>query len=518
MPKRGQITIFIVIGMLLLLSVFFIYYMKSSMMRIEDARPKAFMSLSNDIRESAKLCMKELLEDALYEHGINESLLYSYMNSRLKGCIDDKVRALNVNIALGQYGMGLVDTGRIIYVNVTYPMKATIDDANEVFRFAEHILPYDITHRPALDGKCRAEATARYYSSDTHAYILVPKGTVMKEPDGDCLDSFIIRMNASLPSLSCFRIKYEILPGPAVFVPYAELAIRFNPGEVARVRQLYARNNIPFSESLIRVAHPVCPKCSTDFRGYWPFEYFEQYSVNADARAARIEGTTAIGRTNRADQIFAMGGCMKRTAGGHEEYRIYQNYTEECLFEMGVPGGRAGVIYKSAGEGRGSNFFSQGGCSRFDCVRGGGSLAFTFDLPNPGRYYVFVNYNCDVPCPNSSCEATGKHTVADCHNGLWISLNGQTYLGHPNHIYYDMFRDIYLRKTGNDWYLERTTSGPNGPYCKPAGAKVECSHAPPVYFETPDAGPYEVALLQRAENAPCIYGIMLVHESYYDPS
>lgn len=258
MNKKSQVTIYIMLGVVLIMLISLIVYFNNQQ-KILDINQDLIDGSDAKILESVtKTSSPIALSDGIYDHGLDQESLRAYVSNVVKNDLDSTIKEIEdigVDVEKGPYAFDLEVTDLSIIIKGTYEIKMQNGDEVDTWKDFEFTLPLLVTYELDLDDDCKTKEDLYYYSSDKLAKIHIPVNTVVKDGNGNCLREFGIRASPNTAPLSVFTVSYDFLPNGATFDPYFEMEMYYNQDEFERVRSIYSSYGYNFKEENIKVGY-----------------------------------------------------------------------------------------------------------------------------------------------------------------------------------------------------------------------------------------------------------------------
>ncbi len=145
MGKRGQLTIFVILGLIIVIAIVSLMYMSTT------KKPETEISVVVPIKTFTEQCIKTTLEQGLHRVGYATLVtLEGYMNNNLKNCTDGFIPFERVEIIEGDITseISLTDSNQRLIANVEYPL--TIIWGNSTEKIKDFYDSYDLSFQAAL--------------------------------------------------------------------------------------------------------------------------------------------------------------------------------------------------------------------------------------------------------------------------------------------------------------------------------------------------------------------------------
>lgn len=264
MLKKGQLTLFIIIGALLVFTVVILTFTTSDVNKknldyeIEKILPDSSLGGKGQVNMYLDKCMASALEKGIFEYGLDEGLLNSFVSGDVRACMGlgiDVMKEQGIRIKKrGDFHLKVSVSSESITVDLKQPMDIIFDESSGRIDKFQYTLPLSSDYELKLDNSCTVTEKQTFYSPDQNAEIIFDKGVIAKGPDGKCLSKFSIKMYKSKSPISVFKVYYDFTPDGAYFSPGFDVKLKYNQKDFERVRSEYLRKGFDLKEENIRVA------------------------------------------------------------------------------------------------------------------------------------------------------------------------------------------------------------------------------------------------------------------------
>ncbi|OGM02900.1 hypothetical protein A3K72_03600 [Candidatus Woesearchaeota archaeon RBG_13_36_6] len=189
MSKRGQVTIFFIIGFAILIAFGFIFLIKTNItegvLGGETEESQMLLSEKASLKTYVEQCLEETLNNGKQSVGLDEEMLEDYINNNLDKCVDlssYESRGLKVSEEVVKTNV-IVNEGLII-ADVNYSITLTKGDSLvEVSKFSFSIQRSTSTLVPT-DSNGVVQGDVVLFSSDKLVEIDIPAGTQITDANG----------------------------------------------------------------------------------------------------------------------------------------------------------------------------------------------------------------------------------------------------------------------------------------------------------------------------------------------
>ncbi|MBI3033538.1 hypothetical protein HYY72_00065 [Candidatus Woesearchaeota archaeon] len=241
MHKRGQVTIFIAIGLLIIVLAG-IFILATQPKKPVSALNQASLEQSGlDVQQYVKTCLQQKLSEAK-EFGLKEQLRQvqeAYIQEQLRQCSDfSEFEKQGLTVKAGEPKAEVILTGQVLMVSVNYPITVRKGDAEiSMGKFNEYI-KRDSTLQLRQDTTLTSSRRT-LTTDDGRAQITIPQ-TALITKDGQQIDGLSMRIidknfNSLDNPVVYTGVAYEGLPEGAKFEPGIELTIKYDPGKLPGV-------------------------------------------------------------------------------------------------------------------------------------------------------------------------------------------------------------------------------------------------------------------------------------------
>ncbi len=257
MFKKSQISAFIILGLILIISTGLILYVNSNDKKTTEDIKQTEIAKGDEaaVKQFTQSCINNLIDEGLILYGVDK--IDNYIEDNLKDCTDFKdIKSLNVEEGKVLSQATLSEDGKILSVKVNYPL--IVSSGNSVITISDFIVKYEMPKTiniPLEEGKVSRDI--KISSRDSKSMLEIPKGVEIKDKDGNPLDSItiIIKENNAADHIPlATHVIYQFTPEGATFDPPIKISIRYDESLIRE----------GFNERDIRVA-------TTSDGTYWTF-------------------------------------------------------------------------------------------------------------------------------------------------------------------------------------------------------------------------------------------------------
>ncbi|MFH2020945.1 MAG: hypothetical protein ABIJ34_05995 [archaeon] len=229
MGRKGQITAFVIIGILVISAALFL--MNLSKNSTPSLSNDAMFSVKNsNFREYVKQCMDLAVTKANFEYGLNEKNKYLYaafVKRRVQSCVGDlfdNYKKEGYNVEEGELTVTILFEEEVVLVKLNYPITLKIDENKYSFDSLE--FTFRRTNMEKIDDK-----EAIVLSSDGKARITIDADTIA-ENVGNRVTSLGIKIidknfDGLENNIVVGNLVYEGLPDKTTFSKPVKISIDF---------------------------------------------------------------------------------------------------------------------------------------------------------------------------------------------------------------------------------------------------------------------------------------------------
>jgi len=218
--KASQITIFIIIGIILVVSIATVFYFSSiSRTGAGETNTLSSQEIINTVKEQRDLCFKEKAIEGLDAYGLNETSVQEYIKDKFPECILPVINKYKniVDISVSGLDVSVKIDAEKIDIQANYPVTVKKGETQSIDKFSlifprklSLILPHDAS-------TCKVNSDTFLKSFDERFEILVKAGTTAKDVNGGCLNNIEINLYDPIidyekRSISFTKLIY--VPGP----------------------------------------------------------------------------------------------------------------------------------------------------------------------------------------------------------------------------------------------------------------------------------------------------------------
>lgn len=230
--KKGQITIFVIIGIILLVAILFIITISPKKEKI----PEIDLALSiNQIKSFTDSCIKITLEKGIFDVGFIEvGELESYINNNLKNCTGNYNIFNGLNITEGPISseVKITDDDESLDLKINYLLN--IQKENKTAEISEFFSKYGLEFESSIHSINGITSTPLVVDSKNNlARLNIPEGIISLNSDGSYLKSvnILIKDKKSFPSSPgriIGNLVYDLRPDGAKFNKSITLEIKYD--------------------------------------------------------------------------------------------------------------------------------------------------------------------------------------------------------------------------------------------------------------------------------------------------
>jgi len=199
--KASQITIFIIIGIILVVSIATVFYFSSISKKnvLGDVSTSSASEITSQIEEQRDTCLNDKAISAIDAYGLDETNIQNFLSQSLPACIQPIINKYNVVAEITSSTLSVsvkIDEEKIEIVG-NYPISVKKEDTRTLDSFSL-TLPRTISENIITSPFC--QTTEDYYlrSWDDKFEIFVPTGTKAQYKNGTCLNKIEIRIEDPL--------------------------------------------------------------------------------------------------------------------------------------------------------------------------------------------------------------------------------------------------------------------------------------------------------------------------------
>jgi hypothetical protein len=243
--SKGQIAVFVIIGLVVLFLAAFLIYNASTKQKISSEEKTNIISFdkdTNSLQSYFDLCSRESIIDANEEYGINEenkAQYESYVAGRIKNCMSDvlgELKKTGYSIEEGALTAKVMFYDSTISVAINYALTVSYDKSK--FSLEEYKLSFP---KEVYISTLKLESEDILLpSSDKRATLLFSKGTVATDANGNKVDKLGIKLidknfDGLENSIVAGNLVYEGLPDKTTFSQPVEISIDFREKDLPDV-------------------------------------------------------------------------------------------------------------------------------------------------------------------------------------------------------------------------------------------------------------------------------------------
>jgi len=226
--KYGQITLFIILGVLILVSFGFLIYFKE----LPDDSIKHISANTNKDIENIDYfitaCLDTSLAEGIQNFGYyNLSLIVEYINTQIINCTNNFSSYPNLEIVEGIPSCEISNNAnKSINVDLTYPLE--INDNQKITNLKNFQSIFKLINEIHIDSRITLLDNKVFLtSSDNNVMLNIPFGTKIINPNGSSPYAIKIWMKDAINHSNPFALSYDFKPDGLKFDPYAILEFKY---------------------------------------------------------------------------------------------------------------------------------------------------------------------------------------------------------------------------------------------------------------------------------------------------
>ena len=244
MKKKSQITLYVILGILVLALVGVgAYYFSNSARQIifSEQRQDSFSDITRDTISSVMdNCVRDFVLDSIDNYGFcdKEDEYELEISENLSECMDfDYFRDKNYAVTASDHPETVdvdINEDRIL-VYVKYPIQMTKSGNSINFEQRTFTLPLENTISVKLDSESRATKDYVLISNDNDMELEIPRGTKITSSSGNP-NEISVRITGICPHDPGVlgKVKYVFTPETLSFEPDAYLSIKYEDSDVSK--------------------------------------------------------------------------------------------------------------------------------------------------------------------------------------------------------------------------------------------------------------------------------------------
>ena len=229
--KRGQITIFITIGIVLLIVFGSLFYVSGLVRKsqLELGQQGLSSSETSSIKAYAQSCIEQTLKDSMAQAGItNYTSLEEHFNAHLNDCTAGFKDFPGLSISQGAVSSHFIasDNGNQILGDIQLPIIINNRDSN--YTISDFRISYDLASQTSLqlqNGVTSAEAEID--SKDGKSKLMIPINTHIIQKDGTAVSNISVLMKKTEKN-NLTQLEYDFQPEGLVFDPPITLEFTYD--------------------------------------------------------------------------------------------------------------------------------------------------------------------------------------------------------------------------------------------------------------------------------------------------
>ncbi len=240
MSKRGQISTFIIIGLLVLSAMGFLLLLRNYSAQIPEPSTKISLDEAS-IKEYRNFCLERKVREGIDYFGVMPGAaknIENYIENRLEECANfEEYIGKGVEITAGDVDAKVTITEDAVIVDVEYPVTIITKDEELSFSSFNYYMPREKQTKLNLNQNQETATTINIVSEDRDAEITIPEGTKVSDENGNPINQISLKVlernfdglnNAPVIGM----VVYEGLPDGAHFEPAITVKIHYNTNEI----------------------------------------------------------------------------------------------------------------------------------------------------------------------------------------------------------------------------------------------------------------------------------------------
>jgi hypothetical protein len=214
--KRGQITIFIILAILITGGIVSFFVIQNSGSTEID---KFSGNMSYYVTDSIQSCLENTSLLAIDFYGLKETEIKSYVEGEVVACINKKLKSYidGGSVSSRLNNISVVINEEMVSISMDYPTYVNSSDLS--FYVSNFNVGFDLfsSEELSINSACALEYDANLFSFDNKFSIYVPRGTVVKNKNGSCASEINLKIEDSASyygSSSMGLTSLVYIPGP----------------------------------------------------------------------------------------------------------------------------------------------------------------------------------------------------------------------------------------------------------------------------------------------------------------
>lgn len=245
MMKKAQVTLFIIVGLVLVIAAVGFFLLQSQPTDIDNkgylSDTASLESAHNVLNMQIQKCLETLTMEAIDIKGIGDGsaeMIRAFINLKLDECIDfEYITNQGFSIDKAGFETVVVVNEDTILVELSYPMTIRKDRSVSTLDTFSYSIKRLTTERLELSGSGATVKEVRIRTEDEDAELVIPEGTVITRPDGTVADELslnIVEKNFGGLSNNVVlgQIVYGGIPDGVTFSKPLVLNIKYNPEDL----------------------------------------------------------------------------------------------------------------------------------------------------------------------------------------------------------------------------------------------------------------------------------------------
>ncbi len=251
--KKSQLSLFIIIGFILLIFVgFFIFTLSGKgQNQFEFNQKKALteLAMKTDVEKTITSCIKYSTEETMSETGIRQETIGQYeqlLESQIKSCtlpILTRIKEQGYNVYEGEISVEAEINPDTIIVDINYPLK--IEKDSQKIEFNEFHYSFERSNTIRVPNGI-TDREIRLVSSNGKAELKIPQGVKITDEEGNPVENIGIKVldlhfDGLDNNVIIGQLVYENFPDKTTFSEPIELSIEFDEKDIP---EGYTRENL----------------------------------------------------------------------------------------------------------------------------------------------------------------------------------------------------------------------------------------------------------------------------------
>ena len=242
MNKKAQVSLYIILGLIivLLVALFYLSFSNQDNLEEEFRKVSTLSEMRIDMHAYIKTCIRDAVKDGMSRAGIRQDTIEEYeqiVEDEVVKCTDSLFEILKTqgkDISTGVINSQIQLNDETVIIEVDYPITISTNSQKAKFQFFEETFDKTIIHK--IPGGIVLEET-KIISNNRKAQIKIPEGVKITDREGNQIGQVGLKVedlhfDGLENNVVIGNIVYEGLPDGAFFSEPVEISIEFDEKDI----------------------------------------------------------------------------------------------------------------------------------------------------------------------------------------------------------------------------------------------------------------------------------------------